>query len=598
MANISKRNLRREKEIQEASKTRREIIQARLSRREMIKMGLLTSAGMLVPVKGLSARAADPNAMIPLDNPVSPPTTPFSEPLPIMPIKAPAASLSPVWTVNPNWEMGEGRPLPHQCINDYPPQKVYEVHQKEMQVSMSRDLPLQTVWGYDGMVPGPTFVARLGEPILIRHYNDLPADNKGFGINSVSTHLHNGHTPSESDGHPCNYFEAGQYYDVHYPNVLAGCDSTHPPVGDINEAMGTMWFHDHRLDHTAQNVYKGLFTFYLMFNHLDTGDETTGFRLPSFPQFDIPMFFHDRVFDAQTGQSFYDLFNLDGIIGDKFMVNGMVQPFFEVHPRRYRLRLHNPGPSRFCEFFLTDPNNPNARNFFWQISQDGNLLPKPIRVQSVRLSPAERADIIVDFAAFAGRSIYMENRLQQVNGRGPTNKILPANAGGKYMRFDVVLPAVPDNSANPANITKFYDLPNRTAVPRITRTFRFDRKNGQWAVNGRFVNCDETRFRIRQNTVEKWIIKNNSGGWQHPIHIHFEEFQMLKRNGVAIKAGTADYGRRDVVRLGFNETVEILFRFRDFKGVYPMHCHNVVHEDHAMMLLWEINDVGDNITNP
>ena len=141
-----------------------------------------------------------------------------------------------------------------------------------------------------------------GTPILIRNYNQLPSDNGGFGLNSVTTHLHNGHTPSESDGFPCDYFAAGQYYDQYYPNQLAGFLSTHQGTnGDINEALSSLWYHDHREGFTAQNVYKGLLGHYLLFNDFDTGNETTGFRLPSFPDYDIPMMFADRCFDAQTG---------------------------------------------------------------------------------------------------------------------------------------------------------------------------------------------------------------------------------------------------------------------------------------------------------
>jgi len=157
-------------------------------------------------------------------------------------------------------------------------------------------------------------------------------------------------------------------------------------------------------------------------------------------------------------------------------------------------------------------------------------------------------------------------------------------------------PAVPDNSVDPALITKFYDLPDNTAQPRVTRTFRFERGNGMWQINGQFMDCTSARFRVKQNTVEKWILQNNSGGWQHPIHIHFEEFQMLKRNGVA--PPPVERGRKDVARLQFDEQIELFFRFRDFVGRYPMHCHNLVHEDHAMMLLWEIDDIGDLNTRP
>jgi len=184
--------------------------------------------------------------------------------------------------------------------------------------------------------------------VLVRNFNDLPAQNGGVGMNSVTTHLHNAHTPSESDGFPCDFFPSGKFYDQHYPNQLAGFGTTHQPNGDPNESLGTLWYHDHRVDFTSQNVYKGLTGFYCLFNNQDTGNETTGFRLPGVPdpnnfyaplKYDVPLMLADRVFDPSTGILFFDLFNFDGILGDKFLVNGKIQPFFEVEPRRYRFRI-------------------------------------------------------------------------------------------------------------------------------------------------------------------------------------------------------------------------------------------------------------------
>ena len=87
-----------------------------------------------------------------------------------------------------------------------------------------------------------------------------------------------------------------------------------------------------------------------------------GFRLPSFPNYDIPMMFADRCFDATTGDLVFDTFNTDGILGDKFMVNGVIQPVLHVSPRRYRFRWLNTGPSRFLQLYLTDLNNPRPRS--------------------------------------------------------------------------------------------------------------------------------------------------------------------------------------------------------------------------------------------
>jgi FtsP/CotA-like multicopper oxidase with cupredoxin domain len=607
MANILKVNRRLEKETYQAALNRRELVAANLSRRDMLKMGLLTAAGLLVPKGGLSARARNTAGALRAGQSFSPPVAPFVQDFKRFVIKQPVApsalsgpppQIEPNRTINPATGLPfEGRTVAHQAITQFAPVKYYEVTQKLAPVRVHPDLPVQPLWGFDGLVPGPLYVARYGEPILIRNHNALPAENNGFGRNESSTHLHNGHTPSESDGFPCYFFGSGQYYDHHYPNVYAGVNSTHKDVGgNINEAMSTLWYHDHMLDYTSQNVYKGLAGMYNIFNEYDTGDETTGFRLPSFPEFDVNMLFSDQIYDAQTGIVAFDTFNFDGILGDNFLVNGLIQPVMHVSPRRYRFRWLDAGPSRFYEFFLTDLNDTSAHNRFYQISTDGNLLPHPVQVESVRLGVAERVDVIVDFSKYAGKTLYIENRLEQTNGRGPTGHVLAPGQGNLVLKIVVDGPAVPDHSVDPATLPKFYDLPDKTATPRIVRNFNFERNNGQWAINGKFMDCDEVRVHVKQDSVEQWNITNNSGGWQHPAHIHFEEFQFLSINGSAPPLVRG--GRKDVVRLEENMKAECLFRFRDFHGKYPFHCHNVVHEDHAMMLIWEIGPEGDDNTQP
>ncbi len=595
MANISKRDRRREKEIQNAAKNRRELIAARLSRRDLMRMGLLTSAGYLIQKNGLSARAQFGGGGCSRfgggsGTPVSPPTTPFLEPMPIPPLAQSVASLSPAPTVTPNTAAGEARTRPHQALLTKPPQKLYEVHQRELLTSMHPQLPQQRLWTYNGTFPGQTYVARYGEPILVRNFNDLPANNGGFGIQSVSTHLHNGHTPSESDGFPTDFFGQTKWYDQHYPNVLSGFASSHAPDGDIKESMSTLWYHDHRVDFTAQNNYKGLAGFYLLFNQFDTGNETTGFRLPSFPDFDVPMMFNDKNFDPDDGLLAFDLANRDGVLGDKFLVNGKIQPFFQVKRRRYRFRWLNAGPSRFYRFYLTKSDLTNHP--FWIISNDGNLLPNPVQTTTgLFISVAERMDVIVDFSSFApGSVIHIENRLEQCDGAGPTNNILSAGQGNKVLEFRVVSDAVNDQSVNPATNPTFYAVPTRV-TERIKRCFKFDRNNGQWVINDQLFDGNNVRFRVKRNTAEIWQLEGGFN-WSHPIHPHFEEHQILKRNGNT--PTLIERGRKDVVRLGEGDNVEIYFRFRDFVGRYAMHCHNTIHEDHAMMLRFDIDDVGNN----
>jgi FtsP/CotA-like multicopper oxidase with cupredoxin domain len=639
-----------------AAKNRRELIAAGLtSRRDLMKMGLLTAGGMLVAKHGLSARAYGQTQTnnppssgstnspgtnqncVPGNQTQSPQTKPFIDPLVIMPLAQRVRSLSPTPTESPNLAAGEVRAASFQApridSNRFPvvPSTLYNFHQRQFTVKQTSDPAIlaQTIWGFDDGTgprsPGPTYQAFYGRPQLTRNINSLPpvtqVNNTGFGMPSVTTHLHNAHNPSESDGNPCDFYTSGQFCDQYYPNVLAGFNSDHAPNGDINESLATLWYHDHRVDFTSQNTYKGLFGFYCLFNQSDTGSDDNGFRLPDFPSHDIPLAFSDKVYDPESGELVFDLFNLDGILGDKFLVNGMIQPFLTVEPRRYRFRLLDVGPSRFYEYFLTDPNNLGATNPYWLIGTDGNLLPHPIQIQSVRIGPAERVDVIIDFRQFAGKTLYLENRLNQLSGQGPAAidsqvaaqnssstecslvlnssqpAILPAGAGNLLLQFQVSGSAVRDESVDPATNPSFYRLPSTNVTPRIVRTFKFDRLNGQWSINGQFMDCNQFRFAVQQNSSEQWLLTNLSGDWTHPIHIHLEEHQILTRNR-ARPTVPGDLGRKDVTQLHPNERVQLFFRFRDWLGKYPIHCHNVVHEDHAMMALWHAVAQGDNILVP
>ena len=250
-------------------------------------------------------------------------------------------------------------------------------------------------------------------------------------------------------------------------------------------------------------------------------------------------------------------------------------------------------------------------------------------MQSVRIGPAERVDVIIDFRPFAGKTIYLENRLNQINGQGPaavdsqiaaqnnsttecsavlnSNQpaVFPAGQGNLILQFQVSGRPVQDHSVDPATRPTFYHLPSTLVQPRIIRTFRFDRLNGQWSINGQFMDCgigasgfSETfRFAVQQNSVEQSLLTNLTGDWTHPVHIHLEEHRILSRNRAAPTVAT-DTGRKDVTQLHPNERVQLFFRFRDWLGKYPIHCHNVVHEDHAMMALWHVLPQGDTVMTP
>ncbi len=545
--------------------------------RRQLLLGGLAAGTAAVVAKTAMAGSPSPSPTSTIIAPTaSPPTTPFIQPLTVMTTKQPVTQLNPTATRETcNGEL----PRPnHQGWDNHAVQELYEMHVMPAQHSFHPELPTQTIWGYDGIMPGPTFKARYGKPILVRVFNDLPANHVGYGMPSISTHLHNLHNPSESDGFPTYFHNPGTFKDHHYVNCYAGYDTNDATNGDPREALGTLWYHDHRLDFTGPNTYKGLSGFYLIYDHIDSGDENDpnpqALRLPS-GEFDVPLVFHDRVFDS-GGYIFFDQFNTDGIIGDKFLVNGKIQPYFEVKRRKYRFRLLDGGPSRFYEFVLS-----NGQPFTY-ISNDGNLLPAPLTMQSVRIGVAERADVVIDFSNIPiGGKIYLQNRLEQTDGRKPSGKILstPIN----LLEFRVTGDAA-DPSRVPAQLR---ELPTFDVAEATTqRTFDFNRTNGAWTINGKIADMNVPSFTVKKGSAEIWTLRNTSGGWAHPVHIHYEEGRILTRNGKI--PPPHERGRKDVYVLYPGDEIKFFIRFRDFIGRYPMHCHNTIHEDHAMMLRFDV----------
>jgi FtsP/CotA-like multicopper oxidase with cupredoxin domain len=593
-----------------------------------------------------------------------------------------------------------------------------------------------SVWTFDGTMPPKLAVARYGEPILMRHYNALPinpAANRGFGIHTISTHEHNGHNPAESDGYTNAFFFPGQYYDYRWPMALAGSDTVNTTAsdpraaspcspgeslmvndgptatertcdangriqvrGDWRETMSTHWFHDHMLDFTAQNVYKGNAVMFNYYSALDRGNEAhddgVNLRLPSGSalawgnrDYDMNLVIADKAWDA-TGQLWFNIFNKDGFVGDQVLVNWQYKPFVDVRARRYRFRILNGSVSRYFALALVKQVNGGAGEMpgpsgsgvsynrvpFYMVANDGNIMEHTVPfdgtvdldgsgnpltykgtlpVQGI----AERYDIIVDFAAGGiapGDKLYFVNTAEHQTGKGINAKIPVADilsekykpvasatgwTGGdpgcsKILELRVVSYAGTDQSMNPADYTAGKKTMIPLAIDRndprlqtaaIHRTFDFGRSNGTdespWTIKtngGAGLNMDPRRISAAPRlgtgptqggfvgtnaagydnvgALEIWQL-NGAGGWSHPIHIHFEEGIVLARGGAPPPAWET-WARKDVYRIGpesdSKTDVTLAIRFREFAGTFMEHCHNTQHEDHAMLLRWDIEHPG------
>ncbi|OXR34450.1 multicopper oxidase domain-containing protein [Pseudomonas umsongensis] len=375
------------------------------------------------------------------------------------------------------------------------------------------NMPVQnhnSVWTFDGTLPPKLLMVRYGQPLLMRHYNGLPIDpsaNMGFGLHTISTHEHNGHAPAESDGYANAFFFPGQYYDYRWPIQLAGYDSintdAHDPRaafpcspgetlwtndmspgrktcengtikirGDWRETMSTHWFHDHMLDFTAQNVYKGNAAMMNYYSALDRGNESVNdgvnLRFPSgsaLPwgnrDYDVNLVFADKAWDA-NGQLWFNPFNTDGFLGDQVLVNWQWKPTLDVRARSYRFRMLNGSVSRYFKLALVREIKGTGGEFqgpkgsgvsyarvpFHMIANDGNIMEHSVPFDgSMDLDAdgdkqnhnailptqgiAERFDIIVNFAKNGikpGDKLFFVNLLVHDDGKGPKEPVSLADA--------------------------------------------------------------------------------------------------------------------------------------------------------------------------
>jgi FtsP/CotA-like multicopper oxidase with cupredoxin domain len=508
----------------------RALSQGQVTRRELVKWGIFTAGGMLALKNGLSPfapsayashRDCDRGGDIPTGTPPSPlfGAQPFSQAMPRLNLQTPLPLTSVVNNgetevvfpaglgelngrrqsyhtdftasggtqfINPLTGIGpqEGRPpgefFAHQRWQQFLPKAglIMTLGQLAPNISFHPNFPDQgpnAVWTFNSgrnarsVLPPPLIKVRYGEPTLFRHYNALPVDraiNGGFGLNEQTTHNHNAHNASTSDGASNAHFFPGQFYDYHWSTTLARHDTintlaTDPRAsgpdgngglvnvpGDWRELQSTLWFHDHRFFFTAENVYKGHLGMLNYYSGRDRGhealDDGVNLRLPSGSlldwgntDFDVNLLIADMALDPD-GQYFFDIFDTDGFLGDLIHVNFAYRPFMEVLPRKYRFRILCACMSRFIKLALANEQG-NAVPF-QVIQNDGNFLVSPVTVNELdQQGVAERFDIVVDFSQFqVGEKITLVNLLQFRDGRGPDEELSLSQALGGYSDDPVV----------------------------------------------------------------------------------------------------------------------------------------------------------------
>ncbi len=431
----------------------------------------------------------------------------------------------------------------------------------------------------------PTIHLQKGQKVRIYLKNNLPAQS--------ILHWHGLHVPSKMDGNPMYAINHGESYIYEF---------------EILNRAGTYWYHSHAHGVTAKQVYSGMAGFFIV-----SDKEEQALNLPK-GKYDIPLAIQDRSFDRnnQLQYSNHMMQRMQGFLGDQIMINGQPDFVLPVETRSYRLRLLNGSNSRIYKLAWDDGTPVTV------IGTDGGLIEKPEKMPYVMLAPAERREIWVDFSnkkigteltlrsiPFEGASMMggmMGGGMMGRRGGMMSGNALPA--GGDYPVLKIkIAKKASNNDALPTRLTPIKSLQTKDAANSDNpRTIKLSMRHMSALLNGRSYKMNDIRPDevIPVNTLQLMAFDNGFGGRRgmgmsmdmpHPMHLHGEQFQIIKREVspghqdayATIEKGLVDGGWHDTTLVMPGEKVTFLKPFNDFKGLFMYHCHNLEHEDMGMM---------------
>jgi FtsP/CotA-like multicopper oxidase with cupredoxin domain len=383
-------------------------------------------------------------------------------------------------------------------------------------------------WLFNEHMPRPTIRARRDGQARIRLVNRLPEP--------TIVHWHGVIVPEVADGHPRFAIDSGATYDYEFPLV---------------QRAGTYWYHPHPHHRTAGQIHRGLAGFFI-------------------------------VSDGEPGVAFgYDPTNSDlhtGILRDVPFGNGVRRPTLTVSGARYRFRVLNASQARVYRLAL-DSGTPLT-----VIGNDGGLLPRSAEVDSVFLGIGERIDFVVDFAPVPlGKRLMLKSLPFTLPAAPGTH----APQGAEMDLLELVRRGAAGESEPPLPAT-LSSVPSLGGVVAERHfVLRSTEQDEMHQINGRAFAMDRVDETIPLGQVERWIFLNESA-LPHPVHLHGTQFQVEARIGGRNTVFPYEAGWKDTVLVMPLETVAVRVVFDRYGGVFPLHCHNLQHEDLGMMLNVEV----------
>jgi FtsP/CotA-like multicopper oxidase with cupredoxin domain len=406
-------------------------------------------------------------------------------------------------------------------------------------------------WLFNGLLPAPTILARQGEQAHIRLLNQLPEPS--------IVHWHGLLVPAPQDGHPRYAIDPGASFDYEFPVV---------------QRAGTFWYHPHAHHRSAGQIHRGLAGFFLV-----RDDEEDALHLPSGAR-EVLLLLQDRAGDPATAFSYTPTAAelRAGMLRDVPYGNGVRLPTLQVSGQRYRFRILNASQARVYRLGLDQGAGLTV------IGNDGGLLPSPVEVESVFLGVGERIDLVIDFGAIpAGTRLMLKSQSFSLPA-GP-DELFPQGMEMNLLELVRTAAGGPNEPPLPSVLSSVPRLGGAVSERRFV--FSTTGLEAMHQINGLSFDMNRVDLQIPLGQMERWLFTNDSD-LPHPVHLHGTHFQVESRSGGRNQVFPYEAGWKDTVLVLPLETVAVLVRFDRYPGIFPLHCHNLQHEDMGMMLNVEV----------
>lgn len=429
-------------------------------------------------------------------------------------------------------------------------------------------------YGINGVWMSPTVIVNKGDSITLNVINNLPV--------RTTMHWHGLHVSPENDG--------GPHQNIN-PNT------TWSPSFKVRNNAATFWYHPHGAGQTDIQVSKGLAGFFIV-----KDPEEAALNLPrTYGVDDIPLNIQSKAFDNLLQIA------IASDMDTALFVNGTLNPTFDAPAQVVRFRLLNGSSLRSYNFGFSNGQT------FYQIATDGGLLDTPVTLTRLRLSPGERAEILVNFSGMVSQQLYLKSFASELaTGIYGADTVGDANNeihdyednflnGADFSLLQINVKAAtanPVTSVTAALVSLSPFIPGnathtRTIVMDTIRLLPLDvpnRAEGPFGMNNETFDMDVINETVYLNTTEIWTLVNKTMV-AHPFHIHDIQFNVIEKNG--LPPGPTERGWKDVVLVMPDDSVKFITKFETFADPmvpYMYHCHLLHHEDDGMMGSFRVID--------